>query len=372
MYTTALSGSLSCRSVCGREQHETSSAMMKSSTVKCSYKNLAWMLTIMMAAACTMHAAGQQAPPVQLSAKAAMAQQPVAQGTSQSSWEADAGGKMAFDVVSVRQNKSDTPPSSNVPLDPGTAYPPNGGLLSVTNTPLISYIAFAYKLNLYQMRALDQQLPKWASSAKYDVQARTSDKVTKDQMRLMMQSMLADRFHLTMHRESKDMRVYGLVLVKAGKTGPALQPHPAGEACTPPPLQGHICSTCTLVGSTSSRISGDPRPCGGLGKFPSANPGEGKVGGRALTMQFIANSLAGIGRLDRPVKDETGLSGLYDFMIEFAPTVYAPPQPGTAPPEQSGPTFIEALRSQLGLDLKSQVQPSTVLVLDHIDPLIEN
>lgn len=61
-------------------------------------------------------------------------------------WQIDAGGKMAFDVASVKPDKSDAPANSNFPLGPGDGYAPNGGLFAASNQPLIDYITFAYKL----------------------------------------------------------------------------------------------------------------------------------------------------------------------------------------------------------------------------------
>lgn len=107
--------------------------------------------------------------------------------------------------------------------------------------------------------------------------------------------------------------------------------------------------------------------------MPVSTPGMAKVGGRDLTMLFIANALAGMGRLDRPITDATGLTGKYDFTLEWAPQMPLAMGPNAAPPsEEAGPTFIDALRSQLGLNLKPEDRPAPVVFLDKVEPLKEN
>ena len=101
--------------------------------------------------------------------------------------------KMEFDVASVKQNKSDGASISNFPLGPGAVYVPNGGLFSATGFPLATYIAFAYKLTGNDAQSLPSQLPGWATTDRFDIQARVQGNPSKDQMRLMMRSLLGDR-----------------------------------------------------------------------------------------------------------------------------------------------------------------------------------
>ena len=88
-------------------------------------------------------------------------------------------------------------------------------------------------------------------------------------------------------------------------------------------------------------------------------------------MALIAGALPGMGRLDRPVVDQTGLTGRYDFTIEFAPEpngpAPAPPNPDAPPPDPQGPTFVIALREQLGLKLQASKAPLPILVVDHLE-----
>src|SRR5215470_1477536 len=114
-------------------------------------------------------------------------------------WQVTAGGKRAFAVASV---KVDSGPfrSPNFPLDSGDAYRPVGNRFSA-DFPLATYITFAYKLSLGpdQRQAMFAHLPDWVSTERYAIEARGEGFPTKDQMRLMVQSLLAERFKLSVH-----------------------------------------------------------------------------------------------------------------------------------------------------------------------------
>ena len=108
------------------------------------------------------------------------------------SQRAAASSKLVFNSASVTLNKSAT-------QDASMNVTPASGLLSGTNARLISYIYFAYNLTGNQFQLLMPQLPKWVISDHFDIQARADGNPSKDQMRLMMQSLLADRFNLAVH-----------------------------------------------------------------------------------------------------------------------------------------------------------------------------
>jgi bla regulator protein blaR1 len=85
-------------------------------------------------------------------------------------------------------------------------------------------------------------------------------------------------------------------------------------------------------------------------------------------MEMIANTLLGVGNVGRPGLDRTGLSGTFDFYLEWTPQLNDPLPPGsTIQPDESGPTFLEALKDQLGLKLEPQTGPVDVLVVDHVE-----
>ena len=132
--------------------------------------------------------------------------------------------KLAFNSVSVTPNTSTQDNSMNVT--------PASGLLSGTNARLIAYIYFAYNITGNQVQFLMPQLPKWVINDHFDIQARADGNPSKDQMRLMMQSLLADRFKLAVHYETRRLPVFALVLARPGRTGPHLQPHPEDSTCS--------------------------------------------------------------------------------------------------------------------------------------------
>src|SRR5215469_15896914 len=148
--------------------------------------------------------------------------------------------RLAFDVASVKLNKTGDPaPYSNSPLGPGTVFVQTGGYFKATDLPLITYIFFAYKIQGSEATDLASQLPDWVNTENYDIEAKTSKAgVTKDDMRLMVRSLLAERFKFTIHFETRQSGVLAMLPVKPGKTGPGLQPHPDNSCKTDPPPAG--------------------------------------------------------------------------------------------------------------------------------------
>jgi uncharacterized protein (TIGR03435 family) len=280
---------------------------------------------------------------------------------------------LSFDVASVKLNKSNDPPNSNFPLGPGDVYVSNGGLFSATGLPLVTYLFFAYKIIGNQGQSLLPQLPSWATADRFDIEARAEGNPGKDQMRMMMRSLLADRFKLKMHTESRELPVLALVLAKPGKTGPQLQPHPADVPCptsaTPqsgPAAPGAISPSSTVAG-------GFPALCNGIFGMPPTTPGRARMGARNITLKFLADSLSAGANLGRPMIDSTGLSGTFDVLLEYTPELNGPLPPGTNfQPDASGPTLEQALREQLGIKLESTKTAMDVLVIDHVEHPSEN
>ena len=131
----------------------------------------------------------------------------------------------SFEVASVKLNKSADQGYSNFPLGPGDVYSSNGGRFTARDLPFVSYLFFAYKITGDQSEAVVSQLPGWATMDRFDIEAKTDGdpaKDTKDQMRLMVQSLLAERFGLVARYETKQVPVFALTLAKPGKTGPQL------------------------------------------------------------------------------------------------------------------------------------------------------
>jgi len=174
--------------------------------------------------------------------------------------------QMAFEVASIKQNKSDAPPYSNFPLNAGGMYVPNGGLFSATNLPLVTYIFFAYNVVGNKAQFLAPQLPGCVMTERFDIQARAEGNPTKDEMRQMMRSLLADRFKLAMHTERREVPVLAFVLAKPEKTGPQLQPHAVTTPCqttAAPPAPGDpIPETFQriIAGDLPGPVQRNPRP----------------------------------------------------------------------------------------------------------------
>ena len=272
----------------------------------------------------------------------------VAARQSAPQWQIGAGGSAKFDVASVKISRSDAPASSNFPLGPGDGYAATGGLFQSTNQPLAAYIAFALKLRENDLVGV----PAWAFNDRYDITARRDGERSKDQMRLMMQSLLEDRFKMRVHHQTKEGPVYALVLSKPGKLGPQL--YRETDACR--------------SGSPSSVLNLPQIPCGNIGPIPASANDLGRLGGRAVTMARIAAFLKSpYTGVDRPVMDRTGLSGAFDFSVEWSLPA-DPTEPPAAQRADSGPTFFEALQKQLGLKLQSSKGPVDVVVIDHIEP----
>ena len=280
-------------------------------------------------------------------------------------WQTAAGGKMEFEVASIRPS-SGRFTKMNFRWAEGAPYPPNGGYFSA-DTTLLSYIRFAYKLSQTQEQnrlTLERQ-PKWLDSQHFAIQARAPGNPTKDQMRLMVQSLLAERSKLAVHFESREMQVLVLTLIEPGKTGPRLRPHSDDPPCD---FQG------TPSGHSSSTKGADvfPRNCGNFYIDETADHLE-RLGARNVTMQRIATGLVEVGQLGHPAVDETGLSGNFDFTIEWEPAPKASSQSDTdEQPDISRLPFEKALKDQLGLKLVKRKAPVQFLVIDHVEKPSEN
>ena len=141
---------------------------------------------------------------------------------------------MSFDVASVKRDLADPTTinmTANVSLDAGNAFTPTGGFFRATNNPLHWYIRFAYKLGTTEFGEIMEELPRWAETYRYDIEARAPGNPSKDQYRLMMQTLLANRFKLAVHFETKQMPIFALVLAKQGKLGPKLKKHSDEVPC---------------------------------------------------------------------------------------------------------------------------------------------
>lgn len=293
----------------------------------------------------------------------------------------------SFDVASVKQNKTEGSQHSNVPLDTGNVYeaidPSDrrtaaGGYFVATNQPLWRYIVFAYKLSGTQelslrfsyFSGLKSKAPPWVtgsfdtSADRFNIEARAPADSTIDQMRLMMQTLLAERFQLVVRHETREAPAFGLVLAHAGVTGPNLQPHPAPDTC--PSLVGQADQPVSR--SSPSAVGELPPLCGVIAHIASSPNPQSSFGGRGVPLSLLATSLptmTGMATISRPVVDQTGLTGRYDLTLHW--NVSLEPESG-----DTAAAFHEALRNQLGLELKPTHAPIEILVIDHVERPSEN
>jgi uncharacterized protein (TIGR03435 family) len=268
-------------------------------------------------------------------------------------WQTRAGGKMDFEVASIREDKGAFEPPSFALSADDWFRDPNG--LFHADFATATYITFAYKLWV-PSEELDVMLahaPAWVKTTRFKIEAKAPLHATKDQYRLMIQALLADRFGMKVHFENHEMPVFEMSLLKPEKPGPKLIPHSKGPSC-------------------DAKATADVFPWVCYGYVAMPKDGGWLGGSRATTMPQIGNFLGTIGEstgeTGRPVVDKTGLTGLWDFAL-WAQAPGQKPDPDAA---QEPPTMLEAIRDQLGLKLKPAKDTIPVLIVDHIDRPSEN
>jgi uncharacterized protein (TIGR03435 family) len=295
---------------------------------------------------------------IPLMAQTALGQIPQPQPVAVPEWQTAAGGKMEFEVASVRPSEPGTPYGSTVSLTDGRDGASTGNLFRA-DAILMPYLTFAYKISgPVQARGIWDKLPDWAKTQFFHVEARADGTPTRDQLRLMVQSLLADRFKLAIHREMQLREGYLLVLDKPGKPGPQLVPHPTDKPCVDDPSRPPM-----IVPPAKGTEA--PRYCGLV-----AWRIEGQQHLRMIdvTMAQVANylssaSMASGTPMPHSGVEETGLAGRFDVDIQFMQEIYGP----GSNPDASGSTFTEALKKQLGLKLVEQKRPMEILVIDHLE-----
>jgi bla regulator protein blaR1 len=281
-------------------------------------------------------------------------------------WQRAAGGKMEFEVASIRQNNGKFVPPNFAMNPPDDSYVPTGGLF-IADYPVEVYIEFAYKFwpSNEQKEAMLAHLPKWVATDSFEIRARAAGNPTKDQMRLMMQSLLAERFGLVMHFETQETPVLAMTLVKPGKLGPRLRPHAQGPSCD-----------VAVSNPTSGKLpKGEeifPPECGVYTAIGKPNRVI-EMGARNTTLEMIAYAISSFAQLGRPVVDKTGLGGRFDLAIEWTRQPNSSQTAGVdSQVDPQGTTLMEAVQEQLGLRLKPGKVPLKVIVVDHIQKPSDN
>jgi bla regulator protein blaR1 len=219
------------------------------------------------------------------------------------------------------------------PDDQRKAFIVRGRRFQIINQPLVQILCFAYDVQAKQIIGL----PPWAETDKYDIDAEPDGEgaPSSKQWKIMIQKLVADRFKLTFHSDKKELPVYVLSVAKGG-----------------PKL---------------TKSEGDPNGLPGL--FFRGRPGD--LGVRNANMADF-RGLMQSAVLDRPVIDETGLTGRYDFTLVWTPDesqfsgmgAKIPPPTDTA---NAPPNLYTAIQEQIGLKLEATKAPADVMVIDHVD-----
>jgi bla regulator protein blaR1 len=208
--------------------------------------------------------------------------------------------------------------------------------------------------------------PLWVRMDRFDIVANAPLEITKTQESKNLQALLAERFKLVAHRETRDFPVYALVLARPDRSlGPQLTSSRAD--CS----RRDAIRARAVGGVVPPADAGSPSNC-------STSSSDGRIAGSGVTLEEFANNLPthlrfyGPDRLyDRPLLDRTGLTGRFDFRLEWEQDVAASPAAASGL-EVKAPRFLAALRQQLGLTIESQMAPAPVLVIDSIEPPTEN
>ena len=228
-----------------------------------------------------------------------------------------------FDVVSVKRNTSNT--------DASSLRPEPTGITAVNIVPM-RLVRVAYQVADFQI----VDAPGWFSSERYDVTARTAEPVTIAQVGPMLRTLLAERFGLRLVQRRREMPVLELQVDRDGRTKLAASQQP-----------------CALVQAKDAPIAGPSSrttpPC-----FSSI---AGSMVARGVTSDMLAQELTR--RLERFVVDRTGLTGAYDFDLQWSPDANA-----ASATASDLPPLVTAVREQLGLRLVSTRAPVDVYVIE--------
>jgi uncharacterized protein (TIGR03435 family) len=247
-----------------------------------------------------------------------------------------------FEVATIKPHKPD--PGSGVMS--GQSWPPDGFV--ATNVTLQTLILNAYGVRENQVVGA----PDWARSESYDIDAKMDAAVADELKKLgmndlfrarqqMLQALLADRFKLALHRETRELPVYSLVITK---NGPKIKQAPPDE----------------VYAKGAKGTSDWSRTAGGGGKFT----------GHGIEIGPLAGMLTQT--LGRNVVDKTGLTGDYDITLQWAASdagqasVSGGAENSTLP-EPTGATIFTALQEQLGLKLEPTKAPVGIIVIEHVE-----
>jgi uncharacterized protein (TIGR03435 family) len=263
------------------------------------------------------------------------------------------GAALVFDVASVKPSPRPDPDPFGFPVNPIFRIEA-GGRVRTTQTTLKDLIRNAYDLHDFLIVGASD----WMTTARFDIAARPVDGFAGDasQVRRMVRSLLADRFGLRAHTETRELPVFHLVPARSdGKLGSGLRP-----------------SSVDCAAIRARRPPGATVPADG--SEPSCRVAFALAAG-SMTIRFVGETTAEMARYilperGRPVIDRTGFAGTFDGELTFAPE----PLPGfpRLPGSENGTSLYTALPEQMGLKLEPARGPVEVLVIDHAELPTEN
>jgi|SRR5579862_1342180 uncharacterized protein (TIGR03435 family) len=239
-------------------------------------------------------------------------------------------GSLTFEVAAIRPSKPDAQ---------GGGVRPAGDRRYVgTNVTLRGYLYVAYQVKADQIAGG----PAWVDTDLYDLNAEAEKPSSIEQLHIMLQNILSERFKLRFHHEVKEMSAYVLTVDKDGPKN--LKPHPS-------PTGGDV-----ILDQVTEQLLHD------------------KWTAHCASINFFTWRLSGM--FDRPIINQTNLDGCFDFELSFTRELPRGMQEGQlfngAPIDTYGPTIYQALQKQLGLKLESKKAPVDILVIDHAEKPDEN
>ncbi|HET9196050.1 MAG TPA: TIGR03435 family protein [Vicinamibacterales bacterium] len=277
----------------------------------------------------------------------------------------------AFDVASVRPSNPN--PDPNNPLSMiALMLPQPGGRFTATNTPLQMLIMVAFEL---QQEAQLVGGPPTLMAAKYDITARVANTATIAMKELpqLLRTLLADRFKLTTHTETRELPVYDLVLARSdGRLGPDMKP--SKSECANDEIVAQ--QGAALAKGDVANFVGKPGPCM-VTTDTSGGPLNLVMRGDGQEMKQLVEQLSAL--TGRTVRDKTGLTGRYDFamkldlqmVLALAKKMGAPvPAAAANIPQADGSSLMTALNEQLGLKLESTRGPVNVVIIDSVEAAV--
>ena len=278
---------------------------------------------------------------------------------SASAAQSPPAARPAFEAASVKPN------TSSSPLRTSTFFQ-RGGQLSITNHALRLLMAMAFRFDVNQMGARIVGLPRWGDTDPFDIQAAVPGNPSTEEKRSMLQALLADRFKLTVHRETRQLPVFGLVLASPGRPAAQLRPATDEATCEQRPLAAPPSAPAARTATDAAALALRDVPCGRItGGILGDDRSQAWAGGRRVSLAMFAGSLGELTPLERPVViDRTGLDGLFDVTMVWNPQIQ---ELSSNAADAPGLSFLQALREYLGLRLQPESGPVEVLVVDRVE-----